>query len=158
MLNILFVCMGNICRSPAAEAIMKKIVKKEELSDKINCDSAGTIGYHEGEKADERMIRYAANRGINITSISRKIRPDDMIKFDYIVAMDDDNLKNIINMDPNGKFRKKIFKMTQFSSDKRVREVPDPYYGGSQGFENVLNILEDSCKNFLSFIKKENEM
>jgi len=150
--------MGNICRSPAAEAIMKKIVKKEELSDKINCDSAGTIGYHEGEKADERMIRYAANRGINITSISRKIRPDDMIKFDYIVAMDDDNLRNIINMGSTGKFRKKIFKMTQFSSDKRVREVPDPYYGGSQGFENVLNILEDSCKNFLSFIKKENEM
>jgi len=150
--------MGNICRSPAAEAIMEKIVNEEKLSDKINCDSAGTIGYHEGEKADKRMITHAANRGINITSISRKIRPDDLMKFDYIVAMDDDNLKNIFNIDSSGIFRKKIFKITQFSSDKRVKEVPDPYYGGSQGFENVLNILEDSCKNFLSFIKKENEM
>lgn len=158
MLNLLFVCMGNICRSPSAEAVMIKIVEDAGLSEKIFCDSAGTISYHAGEPADSRMQKHAVKRGFNLTSIARKFNFNDFQKFDYILTMDDDNYFNVLSADSGGQFGNKVHRMVEFSSDKNVTEVPDPYYGGPQGFENVLDILEESCKNFLDFLKKEHNL
>ncbi len=156
--KILFVCMGNICRSPAAEGIMKSLVKKNNLEKIIQADSAGTIAYHTGEGADSRMKKLAANRGYNLTSISRKFDPkNDFKKFDYIVAMDDENFANILDLDTEGLYINKLHKMVEFFSKRDVDEVPDPYYGGSKGFENVLDILEDACENLLTKIKNDIE-
>ena len=158
MIKVLFVCMGNICRSPAAEGIFKKIVKEANLEDNIEVDSAGTLDYHEGELPDARMRKHALKRGYNLDSHARQFNPKkDFDKFDYIVTMDDDNYAEIIRSDYNKIYRNKIYKMTDFSSDKSVKEVPDPYYGGANGFENVLDILEDSIANFLNKIRSDIE-
>ncbi len=158
MLKVLFVCMGNICRSPAAEGIFKKIIKDAHLNHKIEVDSAGTIDYHEGEMPDARMRNHAANRGYVLDSRARQFNPKkDFDKFDYIITMDDDNYAEIIRSDYNKIYRNKIFKMTDFSTDKNFKEVPDPYNGNANGFENVLDILEDSTGNFLNKIRADIE-
>ncbi len=154
MKKVLFVCMGNICRSPSAEAVMNHFIETEGLTEKISCDSAGTIAYHEGENADERMQRHAIKRGYKLTSIARKLRYEDLEKFDYIIAMDKDNYHDILNMDPNGIYTHKVSMMTDYSSNG-YNEVPDPYYGGSEGFELVLDILEDSVDGLINKIKKD---
>ena len=158
MLKVLFVCMGNICRSPAAEGIFKKIIKNAHLDYKIEVDSAGTLDYHEGELPDARMRKHALNRGYNLDSHARQFNPKkDFDKFDYIITMDDDNYADIIHSDYNKIYRNKIYKMADFSSDKNIKEVPDPYYGGANGFENVLDILEDSTTNLLNKIQADVE-
>lgn len=154
MINILFVCMGNICRSPSAEAVMKYLVENEGLDKQIFVDSAGTIGYHEGEPADARMKKHASKRGYNLTSIARQFRLEDFEKFDYIITMDRENYKDILALDPQRKYSHKVFMMTDFSSNG-YEEVPDPYYGGEAGFELVLDILEDSTKGLLDKIKSD---
>ena len=156
--KVLFVCMGNICRSPAAEGIMNSLIKKNNLEEYIQVDSAGTIAYHEGEGADPRMKKHASNRGYNLTSKARKFDIEkDFEKFDYIVTMDDENYFNVLEFDPESQFVNKVHKMAKFSSNPNVTEVPDPYYGGSKGFEIVLDILEDSCSNLLDKIKEDVE-
>lgn len=148
--KILFVCMGNICRSPSAEAVMKKLVEDKGLSDQFFIDSAGTIGYHSGEPADSRMKRHADNRGVKLTSISRQVNPSvDFESFDIIVGMDDANMSDLYSVAPNENGRKKLVKMTDFCQSTCVNSVPDPYYGGSAGFEKVLDILEDACEGLL---------
>lgn len=149
MKQILFVCLGNICRSPAAEAIMTALVEEAGLSEQIICDSAGTIGYHSGNPADSRMRHAASQRGYAVTSISRQVKSSDFKTFDYIVAMDDSNVRNLWRMDENGQYRDKIVKMTDFCSRLKASEVPDPYYGSGDGFERVLDILEDACSGLL---------
>jgi protein-tyrosine phosphatase len=156
MPKVLFVCMGNICRSPAAEGVFKKLVSTEMLEDIIEIDSAGTIGYHSGELPDARMRKHALQRGYDLISRARQFNAKkDFEEFDYIVTMDDENYENIVKQDREKKYQNKIFKMTEFSSDKKVKYVPDPYYGGADGFENVLDILEDSTKNLLKKIKAD---
>ena len=156
--KILFVCMGNICRSPAAEGIMNTLIKKNNLEKFIQVDSAGTIAYHTDEGADPRMKKQAAKRGYDLTSVARKFDPEnDFESFDYIVTMDDENYFNVLELDPDGKYIDKIHKMAEFSSYVDVSEVPDPYFGGSKGFEIVLDILEDSCTNLLKKIKEDAE-
>ncbi len=152
MINILFVCMGNICRSPSGEAVMNKFIKREGLEDKIKCDSAGTIAYHEGEPADPRMKRHAIKRGYRLTSTARRFRDEDFENFDYIIAMDKNNFHDLHSFDKEGKYKNKISMMTDYSSHG-YDEVPDPYYGGPDGFEHVLDILEDSCTGLLKNIK-----
>ena len=154
--KILFVCMGNICRSPAAEGIAKTLIEKKGLNGSIEIDSAGTLGYHEGEKPDARMIKHASKRGYVLDSRARQFNPKkDFIYFDYIVTMDDDNYSEIISLDGKNEFRKKVFKMVSFGKNVNVNEVPDPYYSGSQGFENVLNILEDSVEGLLNKVEDD---
>ncbi len=158
MIKVIFVCMGNICRSPSGEAVMNKLVKRAGLENAIECDSAGTIAYHEGEQADARMKRHAIARGFRLTSIARRFRDPDFEKFDYIIAMDDANLKDLVSFDKKKKYRNKIFKMTDFSSKLDYSEVPDPYYDGPEGFEIVLDILEDSCAGLLEEIKAKHNL
>ena len=153
MINILFICMGNICRSPSAEAVMNGIIKNNNLQDKIRCDSAGTIGHHAGEPADQRMKMHASRRGYDLTSISRQIRYDDLQTFDYIITMDSDNYEDVTALDSTGQYSGKIFMMTDYAKDHADKSVPDPYYGGSQGFELVIDLLEDSCEGLLNQIK-----
>jgi protein-tyrosine phosphatase len=153
MVNVIFVCMGNICRSPSGEAVMKKLVKNAGLENEIECDSAGTIAYHEGEQADARMKRHAIKRGYKLTSIARRFRNVDFENFDYIIAMDRENYTDLMSFDKDKMYSNKIYMMTDFAISGKYSEVPDPYYGGPEGFENVLDILEDSCNGLLEEIK-----
>lgn len=158
MIKVLFVCMGNICRSPAAEGIMKKKLIDAGLEKFVEVDSAGTIGYHKGEPPDERMIIHASGRGYKLEHRARKFNINsDAEYFDYILTMDEDNYNTLLRLDTNKKLREKIFRITDFSSYKEVSEVPDPYYGEGEGFERVIDILEDCIENFLRTIRKEIE-
>lgn len=156
MPKILFVCMGNICRSPAAEGVFKNLIHSEGLENTIQVDSCGTIGYHSGELPDARMRQHALQRGYDLTSRARQFNPQkDFDEFDYIITMDDENYTDILRWDKKHIYTDKIYKMASFSSDKSIIDVPDPYYGGADGFENVLNILEDCTKNLLEKIKSD---
>jgi protein-tyrosine phosphatase len=155
-IKVLFVCLGNICRSPSAESVFKHIVKQNGFENQIEIDSAGTIGYHAGEKADPRMRTHAAARGYNITHIARKFNPQkDFDYFDYIIAMDDSNFTDVSTMDARNEYSNKIKKMIEYSIISDVKEIPDPYYSGPEGFEKVLDLLEDACTNLFEEIKDE---
>ncbi len=154
MITILFVCMGNICRSPSGEAVMNGLIAKNNLQDRIKCDSAGTIAYHTGEPADSRMQRHAIKRGYKLTSIARQIKHYDFERFDYIIAMDRDNYNNILSLDSDRKYKSKVSMMLDYAANYSDSEVPDPYYGGEQGFEYVLDLLEDACLGLLKHIIK----
>lgn len=152
--QILFVCLGNICRSPSAEAVMNGMIKKENLRDKVVCDSAGIIGVHAGEPADKRMQQHAFQRGIRLTSISRKFDPQvDFDKFDMIIGMDDQNISDLRSMARDNDDLDKIYKMTAFCSEYDHDTVPDPYYGGEAGFELVLDLLEDACTGLVNKLR-----
>ncbi|MDH8702469.1 protein-tyrosine phosphatase [Dysgonomonadaceae bacterium PH5-43] len=148
-MKVLFVCTGNICRSPAAEGIMKKKIKDAGLEDKFFVDSAGTHGIHEGELPDPRMRERASKRGYMLDTHSRPITPDDFYEFDIIVAMDDYNIKKLHWISPDLESRNKIVLMTDFCENVEADHVPDPYYGGVRGFELVLNILEDAVDGLM---------
>lgn len=158
--SVLFVCFGNICRSPAAEAVFRDVVKKRGVDSKFNIDSAGTIDYHEGNLADPRMRAASKRRGIEITSISRPIRPSDFRDFDIILAMDKQNREDMLEAFNRWKLRetlpadahKKVKLMCSYCKNHGDTEVPDPYYGGPQGFEKVLDLLEDACQSLLETI------
>ncbi len=152
--RILFVCLGNICRSPSAEAVFTGKVKKEKLTGDYEIDSAGIGGWHVGKPADKRMQKHAIRRGYNLTSIARQFDPQsDFDWFDMIIAMDDENVEDLKRMARNERDLKKIHKMTDFSKEWRYTEVPDPYYGGEEGFELVLDLLEDACEGLLEATK-----
>lgn len=150
--KILFVCLGNICRSPSAEAVMKKLVKDAGLDNYIEVDSAGIMGYHEGERADQRMRAHASRRGYVLDSISRPVRTTDFYDFDLIIGMDDRNIDDLKRKAPDLESVAKIHQMTEYSRNKLYDHVPDPYYGGASGFELVLDLLEDACGGLLETI------
>ena len=125
MINILFVCMGNICRSPSAEAVMNGVIRNNNLQEKIKCDSAGTIGYHAGEPADQRMKMHASKRGYDLASISRQIRYDDLQTFDYIITMDKENYNDVISLDGAGRFTDKVSMMTDYAKDNKTNSGKD---------------------------------
>jgi len=150
--KILFVCLGNICRSPAAEGIMEK--KSAGLS--IDVDSAGTAGYHIGALPDARMRSHASKRGYPLNSRSRKFNPAvDFEKFDMIIAMDKENLRDLQSMDREKQYVGKLSLMTDYCQKITANEVPDPYYEGPEGFEHVLDILEDACDGLLKKLEHE---
>ena len=150
--------MGNICRSPSAEAVMNAYIADAGLSDSIVCDSAGTIAIHAGEHADARMQQHANKRNYKLTSISRQLKSNDFDEFDYIIGMDDDNMRNMKPFMHNTKSAEKLSKMTDYCAKKNPGIVPDPYYGGSAGFEQVLDILEDACEGLLKHIRNEHKI
>jgi protein-tyrosine phosphatase len=149
-MRILFVCLGNICRSPAAEGIFGHLLGQEGLDHKITCDSAGIVGYHEGEGANPKMRKVALQRGYDLISISRPVRPElDFETFDLVIGMDDQNIRDLNRLAPTVKLREKIRKMTDYCTNKRYTSVPDPYYGETRDYELVIDILEDACQGLL---------
>jgi len=134
---------------------MKELIEAEGLQDKIEVDSAGTSGYHIDELPDPRMRQHGARRGYNFNSRSRKFIAGDFEKFDLILAMDDSNYANIMRLSPDLESDKKVHRMVEFSQKYRHDHIPDPYYSGADGFELVLNLLEDACKGLLTEVKKQ---
>ncbi len=149
-MKLLFVCMGNICRSPSGENVMHAQLELAGLSDQIEIDSAGTIGCHAGNSPDARMTQAAEARGIKMIGSARQVTSEDLEGFDWIFAMDHENftdLKALEKTSPNAKA--KIVMFCDFCEDHEEEEVPDPYYGGPEGFEKVLDLLEDGCDVFI---------
>lgn len=153
--RVLMVCLGNICRSPAAEAIFRDIVAANGAQDRYKVDSAGTGGYHIGEQPDQRMRVHAAQRGIFLNHACRKVSTEDFEDFDLIIGMDAGNLSNLRRMAPSVEAARKIRGMAEFfSPGARYDHVPDPYYEGAEGFELVLDLLADSCQNLFNRLEE----
>jgi len=155
MKQVLFVCLGNICRSPSAEAVFNALIEKYGLQSDLQCDSAGTDAYHNGDQADYRMKQFAIKRGYRLNSVSRRVQPRDFDRFDYIIGMDKLNVRDLRAIARNENDRIKITLMTDYCSDKKYDSVPDPYYGGAAGFELVLDILEDACEGLVRKLQEK---
>ena len=154
MKKILFVCLGNICRSACAETVFNKQAEKAGLKD-VEADSAGISSYHKGECADPRMRKAAHERGYEITTVSRPIKPGDFKEYDMIIGMDDDNVEDLKNRATNKEDYHKIYRMVDFCKVFSEDKVPDPYYGGDEGFGTVIDIIEDACQGLISALKGE---
>lgn len=150
--SVLMVCMGNICRSPTAEAVFRHHAKQQGL--RIHIDSAGTIGYHVGNRPDPRSMQAGEARGYHFTDIrSRRVVVDDFHQFDLILPMDQSNYDDLLAMCPSPELRSKVKLMLEFSSQSKLNEVPDPYYGGQRGFEMVLDLIEDASAGLVKHIQ-----
>lgn len=154
--KLLFVCLGNICRSPSAENIMNHLIEQAGLSEHILCDSAGTSSYHVGSPPDRRMSAAAATKlGIQLRGRARQFHKSDFQDFDLILAMDRENYENILTLDRTKQYQHKVRLMCEFCSRHTLKEVPDPYYGGQEGFNQVIDLLIDACEGLLTKVKSE---
>jgi protein-tyrosine phosphatase len=152
-IKVLFVCMGNICRSPTADAVMQHKVNAAGLADRVSVDSAGTISHHVGASPDKRAQAAAKERGYNMSKLrARQLVAEDFDSFDYILAMDLDNLEVIKELQP-ADYRGNAGLFLQFLPESDYEEVPDPYYGGSKGFQVVLNLVEQGCDALIEDIR-----
>lgn len=154
MVSVLFVCMGNICRSPTAEGVFRSHVQQAGMASKISIDSAGTHSYHVGGAPDKRSQRAAKSRGYDLSDIrARKVVEEDFIQFDYILPMDRANLAYLLDLGPDEHLRRvKLF--LEFAVNRTEREVPDPYYGGISGFDRVLDLVEEASLGLLTHIQQ----
>ncbi|HEX8980950.1 MAG TPA: low molecular weight protein-tyrosine-phosphatase [Parasulfuritortus sp.] len=151
--KVLFVCMGNICRSPTAEGVFRKTVQEAGMADHIEIDSSGTHAYHVGSAPDARARQAAAGRGYDLSGlIGRQVDASDFERFDYILAMDMENLENLHRRCPD-EHRHKLALFLTYSTRYKDKEVPDPYYGGAQGFDLVLDMVEDAAAGLLADIR-----
>ena len=153
--RVLFVCLGNICRSPAAEGLFLHRLAQQNLTGAFEVDSAGTGAWHVGKPADRRMLQAAEARGVVLPSRARQIRVADLQHFDHILTMDADNLATVKRLAPAESIRATIAPMTNHCRRFRAQEVPDPYYGGAAGFDAVLDLLEDACDGLLATLLEE---
>ena len=155
-IRVLFVCLGNICRSPAAQGVFQAFVDSEGQSGRFLIDSAGTGNYHIGDLPDKRMRIHAVRRGYDLTHRARQFKISDFDDFDIIIPMDESNRINLKRLAPTADHEKKIIPMSKFFSDyTRYDYVPDPYYEGSEGFELVLDLLEQSMENLYKFLTQQ---
>jgi len=155
LIRVCFVCLGNICRSPTAEGIMQALVAEAGLAHAIEVDSAGTEAYHVGERADERSRRTAERRGVTLASRGRRFEVSDFSRFDYVLAMDHENLERLHARAPSDADREKTMLLRVFEGEHAADEpVPDPYYGGASGFEDVFDICERACRGLLDHIRR----
>lgn len=152
---VLFVCLGNICRSPTAEGVFRKLIADAGLADRIRVDSAGTAGYHEGAPPDARASAAAMARGFDLGDIrARRVVSDDFEEFDLILAMDEDNLSELRQVAPPGA-RARLALLLDYAADRRERSVPDPYYGGRNGFERVLDLVTEACAGLVEELRRQ---
>jgi protein-tyrosine phosphatase len=157
-MRILFVCLGNICRSPTAEGVMRHVVREEGLEDRIEIDSAGTGGWHVGAPPDERATAAARGREIVLEGAARKFAPEDFSRFDLILAMDESNRRDLIAQAPDDAARAKVRLLREFDPDSDGApdlDVPDPYYGGEQGFEHVLDLVDAATRGLVHQLRAQ---
>jgi protein-tyrosine phosphatase len=158
MVRVCFVCLGNICRSPTAEGIFIALSKRHGLADRLHIDSAGTAAYHVGERADPRTLATAKARGVDLPSVARRFDRADFARFDYVLAMDQSNHDALLRLAITDAERAKVHLLRKFcekSSACGELDVPDPYYGGASGFEDVFDICQAACEGFLAHVRKE---
>ncbi len=148
--RVCFVCSGNICRSPTAEAVMKDLVERAHLDDRVHVESAGTAAYREGAPRDQRSAATARSRGISLDGIARLFRPEDFARFDHVHAIDERNRTELIELAVTPEDREKVELLRDFERNPSERSVPDPYHGGEHGFEEVFDICEAACRGLLS--------
>ena len=155
--RVLFVCMGNICRSPTAHGVFRSLVDAEGLNHRIEVDSAGTHAYHRGEPPDERAQETAQRRDVDLSDLrARRAKPVDFETFDYVLAMDQDNYHSLSSICPEGRgLERRLMLLMDFAPEMRTREVPDPYYGGAGGFETVFDMVEAASKGLLEYIRRK---
>jgi protein-tyrosine phosphatase len=151
--RVLFVCLGNICRSPLAEGVFRSLVEEAGLGSQFEIDSAGTGSWHVGEQPDARAVMVARDHGVELDSRARQVTEDDLVAFDHIVAMDHDNLRTLERMAASSGDDADIRLLRAYDSDPDGDEVPDPYYGGVSGFENVYQIVRRSCEGLLAHLR-----
>jgi protein-tyrosine phosphatase len=155
MVRVLFVCLGNICRSPTAEGVFRSVVEREGLLAHIEIDSAGTHAYHVGAPPDSRSQAAALRRGIDLSRLrGRKATQSDIEQFEYILAMDEENLSHLQTICPPG-LEHKLRLFLEFAPDRPEREVPDPYFGGEHGFERVLDMIEEASRGLLKHLRQQ---
>jgi protein-tyrosine phosphatase len=155
-ISVLFVCLGNICRSPMAEGVFRHVLDQEGLTDRFRVDSAGTGAWHVGESPDIRSVRTATSRGVTVGGHARQVRPEDFRSFDYIVAMDQSNLADLEDQRRGVGGEAALYLLREFDPEGGPgAEVPDPYYGGPRGFDDVFDMVERSCKGLLDHILEE---
>jgi len=153
-IKVLFVCMGNICRSPTAEGVFAKLIREQKIEERFFLDSAGTHAYHVGEPPDLRAQQAALERDIELNNLrARKVVMGDFEDFDYLLAMDDDNYATLMEACPE-EYKDKISYFLDYAPHLDTREVPDPYYGGQYGFERVLDMIEAASVGFLNTLRK----
>ena len=155
-MRLLFVCMGNICRSPTMEGVMRHVVREEGLEDRVEIDSAGTGGWHAGDPPDRRATAAAARRGVRLEGAARQIRREDFERFDLILCADRDNLRDVHALAPDDEARERVRLLREFdgaSAGAPDLDVPDPYYGGADGFELVLDQVEAACRGLLAHVR-----
>ena len=152
--TVLFVCTGNICRSPTADGVLRKMVTDRGLAGVVEVDSAGTHDYHMGEPPDGRSQKHALIRGYDLSVLrARQVQAEDFEKFDLILALDDGHLRILQQLCPP-KYKPKVHRFTEFCTVHTSHEVPDPYYGGAQGFDHVLDLVEDGCASLIDHLSK----
>jgi len=152
--RVLFVCLGNICRSPTAEAVFRELLRREAAGLAVEVDSAGTHGYHAGEPPDARAIAAAARRGIDMSDLrARMVEAADFERFDLVLAMDEQNLRRLHRLAPAG-YRQRARLFLEYAPDLGRRDVPDPYYGGETGFEEVLDLVEAASRGLLAALRQ----
>lgn len=157
--SVLFVCLGNICRSPLAEAVFRNVVAEEGLEDRFHIDSAGTSGYHDGEPPDRRTTAVAAGRGVAVEGTSRKITAEDVAAFDYLIVMDAENLGNVQRLVDGARARPRVRLFREFDPEAGDDlDVPDPYFGGPDGFEIVHDLVERSARGFLDHLREHYDL
>ena len=153
-MRVLFVCMGNICRSPTAEGVFREFVQRHAPELDLEIDSAGTHDYHVGEPPDPRALKAASSRGLDLSALrARQVEDDDFERFDLILAMDRVNYEALLDRSP-AQYRSRIRLLLEFADDAGRDEVPDPYYGGAKGFEEVLDLLEDAAAGLLAEVRR----
>src|SRR5579872_2602289 len=154
MMRILFVCMGNICRSPTAEGVLRRLWREEAARLPLEVDSAGTHGYHIGEPPDPRSQAAARRRGLDISGLrARRVTAEDLERFDLVLVMDEDNRRDLLALAPS-RYRAEVRLFLDFAPEQDLREMPDPYYGGDAGFEQVLDLAEEAARGLLDELRR----
>ncbi len=157
-IKVLFVCMGNICRSPTAEGVFAALVNKKKLAESFKIDSAGTHAYHIGDAPDLRAQKAARERGVELKHLrARKVKSNDFLEFDHILVMDDDNFASL-DADCPEEYKHKLRHFLDYAPHLNAKEVPDPYYGGAYGFERVLDLVEAASEGFISSLQQAGDL